>query len=91
MPKTGGRKKGTPNVITTLSRQTFNDFVMNYMQSKQFTEDWAALTPKERVQTIVSMSGFVVPTPKSIDVNLSVQGNKALESSFAELAAEDDQ
>jgi len=46
--KSGGRKKGTPNKATTITREILNDIAEGLRPN--IARDLAALDPKDRVQ-----------------------------------------
>jgi hypothetical protein len=85
-------RKGTPNKITAITRDTFGDFLTRYFDSKTgFKKDWKQLSPRERVYAMIQMAKTVVPQPKSIDINVTQVNNISLQRSLAELALEDEE
>lgn len=87
-----GSRKGIPNKVTALSRETFAEFLQKYMGPKgTFSQDWKALEPRERVRAALDMSKLVVPTPKSVDVNILTAGNKPLADRLRELELEEEE
>lgn len=69
--KYGGRKKGTPNLITTELRQRIRDLIDNNFE--QLQTDINKLEPKERVETIIKLFEYSLPKLQRIDIN-----NKAI-------------
>lgn len=63
--KTGGRKKGTENKITTDIREKFNQLLSDNINC--LDEDLKALEPKERINAILQLSKFVIPQLKTIE------------------------
>ena len=61
--KTGGRKKGTPNKITTSIRETMAD-VLNDYTVDSLKEDLNSLTPFERVKVVTGLYRFTLPPIK---------------------------
>jgi hypothetical protein len=57
--KTGGRKKGTPNKITTELRETLTDFISNEFNGIQ--ERVNSLKPKERLNLLTKLIPYVIP------------------------------
>lgn len=57
--KTGGRAKGTPNVITASVQSGIAEIVNGNLD--KLREDLEAMTPKERVDAIAKLLPYVVP------------------------------
>lgn len=64
--KTGGRKKGTPNKITTTTRGTLAQFLHEY-ECNKLAKDFAELEPKERIMMFEKMLAYVMPKVQSAD------------------------
>jgi hypothetical protein len=64
--KTGGRSLGTENKITKDIREHFSNLIE--MNLETLNNDIAALSPKDRVKTLIELAKFVVPTLKAIDI-----------------------
>ena len=81
MPKTGGRKKGSKNKITPLSRERINDFL-----GKEF-EDMCAtykgLKPKEKVDVYIALMKYVLPPAKDLESGLGVSRVEIVERLFS--------
>ena len=60
--KTGGRKSGIPNRITTKLKDELSEHLETYIEN-QFSEDWNELTPRERVRVALSISQLIIPKP----------------------------
>jgi len=60
--KTGGRKSGIPNRITTKLKDELSEHLETYIET-QFNEDWNELTARERVRVALSISQLLVPKP----------------------------
>ena len=65
--KYGGRKKGTPNIVTSEIREKFTLLVDNNLDRLQ--EDIDALQPRERLKMIIELSKFVIPTLKATELS----------------------
>ena len=64
--KTGGRKKGTPNKVTTEIRTKIEALI--YEHTETINEDLMKLTPKDRVRAYTELLKYVIPTKKDIEV-----------------------
>lgn len=64
--KYGGRKKGTPNLITTELRQRISDLIDNNFD--QLQTDIDKLEPKERVETIIKLFEYSLPKLQRLDI-----------------------
>ena len=64
--KYGGRKKGTPNLVTQDIREAFQKLIEDNLP--QLEKDLASLEPKERLKMIVDLSAYVIPKLKQIDI-----------------------
>jgi hypothetical protein len=62
----GGRKQGSLNTATQHTRIAFKCLLENNLEKLQ--QDIDSLKPKERLEIILKMAAFVVPTLKSIEV-----------------------
>lgn len=83
-PKTGGRKKGTPNKMTSSIRKRLEKqlepFIDNLSELIQRIAD-----PKERVQAITSVLPYVAPKMATIDMKAEEEHNITIEQSLVEL------
>lgn len=61
IPKTGGRKKGTPNRSTDELRNLLQSFINTNMETLQ--TDYDKLEPKDRLNFINSLLRHVLPAP----------------------------
>lgn len=60
-PKTGGRKKGTPNKVSTDVRQVLRELVQSEINTLQ--DAFNDLTPDKRVEYLIKLLAYVVPKP----------------------------
>lgn len=88
--KTGGRQKGTPNTVTAFSKSIIQGIIDRYTNSDKFTEDFGKLDPKDRIDVIIKLTGFVIPKPQSVDINMNQQTTKTIEDKLKELSEEND-
>jgi len=70
-PKTGGRKEGVSNKVTTEIRDMFKLIVENNLEGLQ--ADMESLQPAERVKYTLDMAKFCLPTLKAIDYTGKVE------------------
>jgi len=59
--KTGGRKKGTPNRITKVLKFQLSQVLT--LEYERIPELLSELSPSERLNFIIRLSQFVLPTP----------------------------
>ena len=62
--KTGGRQKGTTNIITKELRAVLNNFL--FKELGQIQERLDLLEPKERIELLIKLMPFVMPKTTSI-------------------------
>jgi len=58
-PKSGGRKKGTPNAVTKDLRERIRELLESKFE--QVEADFSSLEPKDRLNAWLKMSEFVLP------------------------------
>lgn len=68
-PKTGGRKKGTPNRTTKVMRQWLTNFVRKNRRTMQ--SDLDALEPKDRLIILEKLMGYVIPKQQAVKAEIS--------------------
>lgn len=68
-PKTGGRKKGTPNRTTKMMRQWLTNFVRKNRRTMQ--SDLDALEPKDRLIILEKLMGYVIPKQQAVKAEIS--------------------
>ena len=66
-PKSGGRKKGTPNKITFGLRDFISKLL--FKNRKQIELDLQELTPKERILMLDKLLQYVIPKQREFDIN----------------------
>lgn len=79
-PKTGGRKKGTPNKSTSAVKGYITDVLHAYMQptaknSKQpnLQNDLANMLPEERVRAMTQLACYVIPKQQALSIEEQTQ------------------
>ena len=70
--KSGGRKPGTPNNITTEVKEHFGQLLQGNLEGLQ--KDIDSLEPKDRIKVILAISRFILPTVKAIEIE-QIQSN----------------
>lgn len=88
--KTGGRKKGTPNTVTSFSKSIIQGIIDRYTSSDKFTEDFGKLDAKDRIDVIIKLTGFVLPKPQSVNIDMNPETKKTIEDKLIELSREND-
>lgn len=89
-PKTGGRKKETPNKVTTITRNAISETASDYLTSETFKEDFMSLDAKDRLLVITKLVEFVIPKYQSTSIDISVNEKKTIEDQLLTLAEDDE-
>ena len=85
--KTGGRKKGTPNKATSISKQVIADLLTEYHQSGKMTEDFDKLEPRDRLQVAEKLIQYVMPKMQSSSVDITENSTTTtIENNLKELS-----
>ena len=87
-PKTGGRKAGTPNKTTAVTRSIINQIASGMVE--QVMNDLAELEPKDRVHVWIKLCEFNVSKPQSIDLGVTAGSTKTIETELLKLAEENE-
>lgn len=85
--KTGGRKAGVQNKVTTISKSVIADLLANYKDSGLMESDFISLEPKDRMQISEKFMQYIMPKVQSmaIDINHNEE-NKTIEDRLSELS-----
>jgi hypothetical protein len=75
MPKTGGRKKGTPNKTTVDLKMWINELLDNSRQ--QIIDDIKQLEPHQRVALFEKLLSYAVPKQQSVSIESQIQAEYA--------------
>ena len=71
-PKTGGRKKGTPNAASAELRQRIEAFLRgNWEEAAQAWE--LVPDPKDKLRLYIELAKFVVPALQAVSVDATVE------------------
>ena len=68
--KTGGRQKGTPNEVTTMSKAAIAEVLSDYNESGLLQSDFMLLKPLERITIAEKLMQYVMPKIQSVAVDL---------------------
>lgn len=63
-PKSGGRKKGTPNKVTASMREFIADLLDS--NREQFAADLQAVTPETRLHIMEKLMQYVIPKRQAV-------------------------
>lgn len=87
--KTGGRKPGSLNKTTKVSREMIVGVLEKYQESGMMSEDLEALEPKDRIDIMVKLMNFVLPKMQSTQMDLTANVKEiSVESDLTKLAEE---
>lgn len=86
--KTGGRKKGTPNKTTRVTRELLSNLAADMFP--QIIEDLAKLEPEERVRAWIKINEFCVSKPQTVSLDMETDTKKTIEDRLLELSEERD-
>ena len=88
--KTGGRKKGTPNKATSLSKAVISQLLSDYNESGLMLKDFKQLDPKERMIIAEKLLQYTIPKMQSTAVDLAVdEGKKSIVDVLTDLSKDD--
>lgn len=89
--KTGGRKTGTPNKTTGITKEMINQVLAAYHDDGRLEKDFDALTPKERLDVFAKLIGYIMPKPQAVQVDLNQSsGNASVLERLSQLAQENE-
>lgn len=66
-PKTGGKKKGTPNKATASIREKFSQLLDGY-SIDLMTKDLKSVEPAERLRIVSGLAEFIIPKMNRTEV-----------------------
>lgn len=84
--KHGGRQKGTPNKMTTKTREIIFKITSDYYNSEDFNKDLKELESKDRLWIMEKLLNYSVPKLQSTIVELTSETEKTIEDQLKELA-----
>lgn len=83
-PKTGGRKKGTPNKVTSEIKDWVTSLV--WRERRQLEDDLKKLEPKDRLAFMERLLSYVIPKQGSTHTTIDI--NKLPEEAIDEIITE---
>lgn len=72
LPKTGGRKAGTPNHVTSSFRLWLRELIDK--NRAQITKDLKVLDPKERLDVLEKFMRYIAPRPQAVTASVDING-----------------
>ena len=89
--KTGGRKTGTPNKTTGITKEMINQVLAAYHDDGRLAKDFDELAPKERLDVFVKLIGYIMPKPQAVQVELNQSSdNSSVFEQLRQLAKENE-
>lgn len=86
-PKTGGRKKGTPNIKSSSLRRRFQDFAEENLEA--VIEAWNAIDePKDKVKAYIDICSYALPKLQAVQLDASISKQSDIEEDLRKLAEE---
>ena len=88
MERLGGRQKGTENKLTKETRSLINSIVQDNLSN--FQKDLDSLNPRDRVNAILQLLKFNLPTLKAVEVTNDTSNNNNINPVIIQFNAERD-
>lgn len=86
-----GRKKGTPNKVSAMSKKVISCLLTDYSASGLMASDFMALEPRDRLAVSEKFLNYIMPKMQATSVELSTSNeSKSIEDKLSELAGEND-
>lgn len=90
--KTGGRKAGTPNKTTAITKEAISKIIDEYNSSGLMQSDLMGLEPRDRLDIAVKLMSYVLPKVQSVALDVSGSiSTKTIEDELTELAGMSDE
>lgn len=83
--KTGGRQKGTTNLLGTDLRRTLLEEIEMFFLNGEFTENFKGLTPAEKINTITKLMSIALPKIQAISIEQQEAKKLTIEDKLAAL------
>ena len=88
-PKTGGRKKGTANVITRFTKERLAGIIDHYTSTGQLDDDLLMLEPKDRLMIMERFMQYTIPKMQAVSIDLDAENTvKTIEDKLREHMAD---
>lgn len=84
--KHGGRKAGTPNKATVVTRSLLTKLATDMYP--QVIDDLKELEPNERVKAWIKICEFIVAKPQSVSLEMTTEAKKTIEDRLIDLSGE---
>lgn len=85
--KTGGRKKGTPNVLTSDLRSRISSFLSDNFD--EAVKQWKDIDePVQKVKLYTDLIKFAVPTLQAVSLDATINKEESVEETLRELSEE---
>ncbi len=85
--KTGGRKAGTPNKTTAITKEAISKIIDEYNSSGMMQSDLMGLDPRDRLDIAVKLMNYVLPKVQSVALDVTGDiATKTIEDELTELA-----
>lgn len=84
--KTGGRKKGSQNKISKVTRDIIADIAAGMVD--RVVDDIADLDPKDRVHVFIKLCEFNISKPQTVSLDVTGDKQKTIEDALINLAPE---
>ena len=84
--KVAGRKKGTPNKVTTMTKEFLHNFLSSYSASGLMESDFAQLEAKDRLYIAEKLVQYIMPKMQSVAVAGENETPVTIEARLQELA-----
>ena len=83
--KTGGRKAGTPNKVTQVSKEALASMLSSYIDSGQMGDDFQLIEPKERLMIAEKMMQYLLPKVQSVSIETTESKDTSAEEKLRQL------
>lgn len=88
IPKTGGRKAGTPNKVQPALRDKIKAFGEENFE--EVIAAWNCISdPKDKVKSYIDIISFAIPKLQAVQVDASVQQRTSVEDDLRKLSEEE--
>lgn len=85
--KTGGRKKGTPNVLTSDLRSRISSFLSDNFD--EAVKNWKEIEePVQKVKLYTDLIKFAVPTLQAVSLDATIKKEDSIEDDLRMLSEE---
>ena len=90
MPKTGGRKKGTPNAVSKDLRSRISAFLSDNFD--EAVQSWRDLSdPRDKLRLYIDLASFGIPKLQAVSVEATVAKADSVEEDLKALSEEQGQ